>query len=402
MSSSSTPRSERIWPPTAESSLPEDGADALLVGRAWNPDHGTPSVVVVRDNQLVDITDIFPTMSHLTEAPNPSRAVRSASGTAIGSFSEVLANTAADTPDVELPCLLSPIDLHAVKAAGVTFAVSMIERLIEERAGGDAKLAAELRAEIGGILGGEIHDLVPGTDAAAELAAVLKERGLWSQYLEVGIGPDAEIFTKAQPLSSVGTAVDIGVLSTSSWNNPEPEVALMINAGGKIVGATLGNDVNLRDYEGRSALLLSKAKDNNASASIGPLIRLFDEKFGLDEVREAEVKLEIFGEDGFALHETSSLTEISRDPAELVSQLIGSHHQYPDGAVLMLGTLFAPTVDRDGPGRGFTHKRSDVVRISSARIGALVNIVEHSESCTPWTLGARELMTMLARRGVLK
>ncbi|WP_449278045.1 fumarylacetoacetate hydrolase family protein [Leucobacter sp. GX24907] len=389
------------WPPSATATLPDDASDALLVGRIWSPTYESPSVVMVRDGELFDITDHFPTMTHLTEEPDPARAVRGLEGVRAGVLEDVLRNTAQQNPDPEIPVLLSPIDLHAVKAAGVTFAVSMIERFIEERASGDPSLAAEVREEIGSILGGSLADLVPGSEAASRLAEALKERGLWSQYLEVGIGPDAEIFTKAQPLSSIGTAGSLGVLSKSSWNNPEPEIGLIVASSGAVVGATLSNDVNLRDFEGRSALLLSKAKDNNASAGVGPFIRFFDENFSLDDVRSATVSLEVEGEDGFRLDETSSLAEISRDPADLVAQLLGPHHQYPDGAILMLGTLFAPTADRSAPGEGFTHNRGDLVRICSPRLGSLVNTVEESERCAPWTVGFRELMSRLARRGVL-
>src|SRR5690606_27366505 len=105
--------------------------------------------------------------------------------------------------------------------------------------------------------------------------------GVWSQYLEVAIGKDAEIFTKTQPMASVGFGAQIGIHPESHWNNPEPEVVLAVARTGKIRGATLGNDVNLRDYEGRSALLLGEAKDQNASCAIGPFIRLFDETFSL-------------------------------------------------------------------------------------------------------------------------
>jgi len=295
---------------------------------------------------------------------------------------------------------LAPVDLQAVKAAGVTFAISAIERVIEERARGDFTRAAEIRGKLEQRIGGAIRSVVPGSDGAARLKEALIEDELWSQYLEVAIGPDAEIFTKTAPLASVGWGAKIGVRSDSSWNNPEPEVVLVVNSQGDIRGATLGNDVNLRDFEGRSALLLSKAKDNNASCSIGPFVRLFDDGFTLQDVSTAIVELEIAGGDGFRLQGQSRMSEISRDPQELVRQAMSEHH-YPDGFVLFLGTLFAPTEDRDEPGRGFTHKIGDEVRISTPKLGTLVNIVSTSRDAPAWEFGTRALMRNLAARGLL-
>lgn len=389
------------WFGTTADALPEDAADSVLIGRVWDPAAGGPSPVVVRDGALLDVSDRFPTVHDLCELPDPAAVVADLDGKPLADLAEVLANTGAADRDRTRPWLLAPVDLQALKAAGVTFAVSMIERVIEERARGDIALATDIRRRMLAEIGDDFHDLTPGSDEAARLKELLLAEGAWSQYLEVGIGPDAEIFTKGQILSAVGTAVPVGVLAASTWNNPEPEVALIVQSTGRIVGATLGNDVNLRDIEGRSALLLPMAKDNNASCALGPFIRLFDDHFGLHDVRELTVALDIRGEDGFVLDAVSEMSRMSRDPEALVRQLLGRHHHYPDGAVLMLGTMFAPIQDRDRPGEGFTHKRGDVVRISSPALGTLVNRVQHAEDCEPWDFGVRALMANLARRGLL-
>ena len=389
------------WAGDASAALPVDGFRGALAGRAWNPEVGGPSAVAVREDGLVDVSARFPTMRELFEAEDPAAELAGATGPRLGTLEDLYSNTPPETRDTSRPWLLSPVDLQAVKAAGVTFAVSMLERVIEERVRGDAAAAAAVRDQILSTIGSELRDLRPGSEGATRLKAFLVEQDLWSQYLEVGIGPDAEIFTKAPVLASVGTAVEVGVLPTSTWNNPEPEVVLAISSTGRIVGATLGNDVNLRDVEGRSALLLPKAKDNNASAALGPFIRFFDETFSLDDVRTTTVLLEIVGEDGFRLSAESPLSEITRDPEELVQQLIGPHHRYPDGAVLYLGTLFAPIVDRDEAGGGFTHKAGDVVRVSAPLLGALVNRVQTTDRTEPWTFGIAALMANLARRNLL-
>jgi fumarylacetoacetate (FAA) hydrolase family protein len=383
------------------STLPEDGSAGVLAGRVWRPDVGGPSVAALRGEDLVDVTRSFPTMRDLCETQDPAAALKAEAGERIGRLRDILANTPPETRDAGKPWLLAPIDLQAVKAAGVTFAVSMLERVIEERARGNPDAAAAIRAEVNRLVGDDLAKLKPGSAQAMALKEVLIQQGAWSQYLEVGIGPDAEIFTKTTPMASVGTGMDAGLHPKSSWNNPEPEVVLAVTSDGRIVGATLGNDVNLRDFEGRSALLLSKAKDNNASCAIGPFLRFFDETFSLDDVRQTTVTLTVDGPDGFRLEGSSSIAMISRDPTDLVAQMVGPHHQYPDGAVLFLGTMFAPIEDRDAPGQGFTHKVGDIVTIAAPKLGALINRMRTSDQCEPWTFGPGALMRNLARRGVL-
>jgi fumarylacetoacetate (FAA) hydrolase family protein len=376
---------------TAQDILPRDGFGGALAARIWRPDLGGPAVAAVRADGVYDVTPAFPTMRDLAEQKDPAAALRAATGERLGVLDEILAAGR----------LLAPVDLQAIKAAGVTFVASMLERVIEERARGNPDSATRIRAEMGGLVGDDLRKLKPGSPEAERLKAALIAEGAWSQYLEVGIGPDAEIFTKAQPLSAVGCGADAGFHAHSHWNNPEPEVALVVASTGTIVGATLGNDVNLRDFEGRSALLLGKAKDQNASAALGPFVRFFDATFSLDDVRRMEIALEIVGEDGFRLEGRSSMAEISRDPADLSRQMIGPHHDYPDGAVLYCGTMFAPVKDRDAPGKGFTHKVGDVVTVRSDKLGALVNRMRHAQDCPRWDFGAAALMRHLAKRGVL-
>nr|WP_244545276.1 fumarylacetoacetate hydrolase family protein [Devosia enhydra] len=363
-----------------------------LLGRAWPSGAPHPLVVTVRDGEVFDITRKgFATVRDICESEDPAGYVASAPGRSLGSVAAL----------AESGALLSPIDLQAIKASGVTFVVSLLERVIEEQARGDKSRAEALRGDILSLVGTDLSALVPGSEEAAKVKAALIARGVWSQYLEVGIGPDAEIFTKGQPMSSVGHGADVGLHPVSEWNNPEPEIAVVVNSRGTIVGATLGNDVNLRDVEGRSALLLGKAKDNNASASLGPFIRLFDASFGIADVKSAELSLTVTGEDGFRLEGSSSMSQISRSPESLVAATIGKHHQYPDGLVLYLGTMFAPVKDRGGAGKGFTHRIGDVVTIATPALGKLTNTVRLSPDCPPWTYGASHLLRDLARADLL-
>ncbi|NVO57385.1 fumarylacetoacetate hydrolase family protein [Rhodobacteraceae bacterium B1Z28] len=368
--------------------FPKLDPTGLWLGRIERPGIG-PCVVTLRDGQVIDITSkTAPTVRDILERDDAADYVRTVPGEALGE------------PD-QGHQWLAPCDLQAIKACGVTFAGSMVERVIEEQAAGDPAMAKAIRGRIGERIGDSLSNIVPGSEAAAQVKAALISEGLWSQYLEVGIGPDAEVFSKVQVLSSVGFGADVGLHPISTWNNPEPEVVLAVTSRGETKGATLGNDVNLRDVEGRSALLLSKAKDNNASCAIGPMIRLFGDGFNLDDVRKADLTLTVTGPDGFVLNGSSSMAQISRDPMDLVKQTIGRHHQYPDGFMLFLGTLFAPTQDRETSGGGFTHKLGDIVTIANDQLGALINTVRLSTECPEWRFGASHLMRNLARRGLI-
>ena len=382
--------------------LPADATAAALVGRVWLPDVEGPAVVCVHGDGLHDLSDVAPTCSQLLELANPAATVRAAaSRPRLAALSDVLANSTSDRRRRDTPWLLAPCDLQAIKAAGVTFVASLLERVIEEQARGDTRKADGIRGSLVSILGDNLRNIRPGSPDALAVKEALIAQGAWSQYLEVGIGPDAEVFTKAQPMSAVGTGAEIGIHPRSEWNNPEPEIVLVVNSAGRAVGATLGNDVNLRDFEGRSALLLGKAKDNNASCAIGPFIRLFDEGFGVDDVRRCDVGLRVTGADGFSFTAASSMSQISRDPLDLVAHAMGRHHQYPDGMMLFLGTMFAPTIDRFGPGQGFTHAVGDLVEVSTPGLGTLVNRVNHTDRIGPWTFGTAALMNSLAQRGLL-
>jgi fumarylacetoacetate (FAA) hydrolase family protein len=389
-------------PLSPERILPADASRARLVGRVWLPGRPSgPAVVVIREGRVFDISAHAATVSELLENKEVLRGLPDCDGTPIGDFDAILANSAADKRAPEIPYFLAPVDLQAIKACGVTFVVSMLERVIEEKAQGDPAAAESIRATITREIGGDLTAVRPGSAEAEKLKQALIERGMWSQYLEVGIGPYAEVFTKAQPLSAVGVGAEIGIHPESTWNNPEPEVVLVVDSTGAIVGVTLGNDVNLRDFEGRSALLLGRAKDNNASTALGPFIRLLDDNFTLDDVRRLDLTLKVEGDDGFVLNDGSSMTRISRDPVDLVGQTLSRNHQYPDGLVLFTGTLFAPTRDRTAPGRGFTHNVGDVVTISAPALGALVNRVNLTVAAEPWSFGTGRLMKNLAERGLL-
>lgn len=374
--------------------LPADASEAVLVGRVWSNAAGGPCPVLVRGGHVYDLTDISATVAGLMELNGIAEQLASASGLAdLGPLDDYLSGKAGG--------LLSPIDLQAVKAAGVTFADSMLERVIEEQAKGDPSRARAIREKLAPVIGDSLRGVVAGSEKAAGVKALLQDMGLWSQYLEVGIGPDAEIFTKSQPMSSVGCGATVGIHPISEWNNPEPEVVLAVRSDGAILGATLGNDVNLRDVEGRSALLLGKAKDNNASTAIGPFIRLFHGSFTLEALSKVRVSLKVTGNDGFEMTGESPMEAISRSPQNLVSQLRNRNHQYPDGAVLFLGTMFAPVKDRRGAGQGFTHEIGDRVEIATSLLGRLVNWVDRTDACPEWTFGTRALMKNLAERGLL-
>jgi fumarylacetoacetate (FAA) hydrolase family protein len=386
--------------------LPDDHERATLVGRAWVPGPlAGPSPVLIAKGRVYDLSQVVPTSSDLMNSEDPVALVRSAMesarASAIGQVGEMLANSAADRRNPQRPYFLSPVDLQAVRACGVTFIGSMLERVIEERAKGDPAGAEAIRKKLADEIGGELRSIKPGSPEAMRVKESLIQRDMWSQYLEVGIGPDAEVFNKAQPMSAVGTGADIGVLASSSWNNPEPELVLVVSATGNVVGGMLGNDVNLRDLEGRSALLLGRAKDNNASCALGPFIRLLDKNYTVDDLRHTRIDIRVDGSDGFSVKGNYSVAQISRDPLDLVGQAVSRNHQYPDGIVLFLGTAFAPTHDRGEPGRGFTHKLGDVVTIRSGSLGALSNRINHCDRIEPWSFGVSELMRNLSARGLI-
>jgi fumarylacetoacetate (FAA) hydrolase family protein len=382
--------------------LPRDAERALLLGRVWLPGVG-PAVIALRGGRALDISESFPLSALLLNEDDPAKALATAAGKGrdLGPIDAIIDNSEEPRQDEAKPFLLAPVDLQAIKACGVTFAASLVERVIEERTKGDPRAADAIRTRLEGELGVDLAAIKPGSDAARKAKEMLTARGLWSQYLEVGLGPDAEVFTKSQPMSALGHGARIGIHPASLWSNPEPEIALVVNRLGRLVGATLGNDVNLRDFEGRSALLLGRSKDNNGSCALGPFIRLVDASYGLEDIRKADLALEIAGADGFRLEAVSSMSHISRDPVDLIAQTMGNTHQYPDGMVLFTGTMFAPTKDRDRPGEGFTHKPGDRVAISSDKLGTLANTVHHADRIPPWDFGVIALMRNLASRQLL-
>jgi fumarylacetoacetate (FAA) hydrolase family protein len=382
--------------------LPTDAYRALLVGRIEMPSLG-PVLCLVTQESVHDLSAIAATSADLLALQSPAQTISAqrARLPRIADTPAVLSNSVEANRNPAQPYFLAPCDLQPIKAAGVTFVASMLERVIEEHARGDASKAQAVRESISKIVGDNLRAVVPGSEQAMKVKEVLLQQGLWSQYLEVGIGKDAEVFTKSQPMSAVGYGAQIGIHPESHWNNPEPEIVLAVSPSGVVQGVTLGNDVNLRDFEGRSALLLGKAKDNNASCAIGPFIRLFDAHFGMDDVRQCELGLTVTDDKGFLMQGSSAISQISRDPLDLVAQTINANHQYPDGFMLFLGTMFAPTQDRFAKDQGFTHAVGDVVSVHTPKLGCLTNQVNTSDQIAPWTIGVRHLISLLAKRNVL-
>ncbi len=387
----------------AQKYLPDDGFTGLLIARVWHTDSSGvagPSPVLIKEHGVFNLSAFGSTMAELINNTALHSICQRSDLVRIGNFEDILNNTLSvksikSCNSDKAAKFIAPVDLQAIKACGVTFVCSMLERVIEEQAGGDAIKAKTVREKINASLDSDLSKIVPGSAEAEKLKTALIKEGMWSQYLEVGIGPDAEVFTKSQPLSSMGLGDEVGINRISTWNNPEPEVVLLVNNSGEIKGATLGNDVNLRDYEGRSALLLGKAKDNNAASSIGPLIRLFDDTFCLTDVEQCEVSLTISGTDGFVASGKNLMAEISRSPQNLVDQTLNDQHQYPDGMMLYVGTMFAPTEDRHQDGNGFTHLPGDRVEISTPKLGTLVNWVNHCDAIPPWNYGVNKFIQYL-------
>jgi len=383
--------------------LPDECREGTWLGRAWLPASFAPSniagphVITVRDGQVIELSDCFDSIADITRHPTPTAAVQNATGVSICSLNTLLENSLfyklpADIRKSQQPSLLAPNDIQAIKACGVTFVASLIERVIEEKALGNPSKAEEIRAVVHAAIGDNLKDIEPGSPQTEILKAKLIAQGIWSAYLEVGIGPDVEVFTKSQPMSAIPCGSQLGVLETSQWNNPEPEVAFLVSPQGSFLGAALANDVNLRDYEGRSSLLLGKAKDQNGSCPIGPMFRLFDDSYSLDDAANTEVNLSIVGEDGFCSTGENRMSEISRSVDSIIKQVCNGSHQYPDGIAIMLGTMFAPTEDRGEEGMGFTHKVGDRVEISSPKLGKLVNWVNYCHEIPEWSYGIADFV----------
>jgi len=383
---------------TAAQVLPSDGYAGTLVGRALFPGvFPGPCVVAIREDGVHNISGTVPTMAQLLNAPNPlatlQRALRNC--VYLGPLESLLENSTPSTHDPLKPYLLTPIDLQAVKAVGLTFVNGLLQRFADDNGG--AATVAKMEKAAGVALG----KILPGSEEAARLRTALMEDGLWNDTLEVGFGPDVELFTKAQPLSAVGTGAEIAVLPTSKQTFAEPEVVLMLNADGKICGATLGCDMTARDVEARSLLLLGRAKDQNATCAVGPFIRLFDQTFSLPNVQGMNLTYAFEGADDAVFTDTGSMDQIGRGLITLARQVVNEHHGYPDGVALFTGCMFKAPSSRGASDTPFTHQVGDVVIIKASPLGTLINRVNTTDKVRPWSFGMSDLMANLANRQLL-